>query len=65
MKRDGEAGGRWWREMAVVRGEEVAVRRGEDEREEGGSEMEEAREEGAGAKGVVRKEGEREGFTNS
>lgn len=33
--------------------------------EEGGSEMEEVREEDGGAKGVERKEGEREGFTNS
>lgn len=60
-----EAGGRGWREMVGVRGEEVVVRRGEEEREEGGSEMVEVRLEGGGAKGVDRKEGEREGFTNS
>lgn len=65
VKRDEDAGGRGWREMAGVRGEEVGVRRGEEEREVGGSEMEEVREEGGGAKGVERKEGEREGFTSS
>lgn len=66
VKRDEEAGGRGWREMAGVRGEEVVVRRAEEERdEEGGSAMVEAREEDGGAKGVERKEGEREGFTSS
>lgn len=43
----------------------MVVRRGEEGRDEGGSEMVEVREEGGGAKGVERKEGEREGFTNS
>lgn len=65
VKRDEEAGGRGWREMVGVRGEEVVVRRGLEEREEGGSEMVVVRVEGGGAKGVERKEGEREGFTNS
>lgn len=69
VKRDEEAGGRGWREMAGVRGEEVVVRRAEDGREEGGSGMvevrEEVREEAGGAKGVERKVGEREGFTSS
>ncbi len=67
MKSDEEAEGRGCgcREMAGVRGEEEVVSSGEDEREEGGSEMLEVREEGGGAKGVERKEGEREGFTNS
>lgn len=65
VKRDEEAGGRGWREMAGVRGEEVVVRRAEEEREEGGSEMVEAREEAGGTKGVERNEGEREGFISS
>ena len=61
VKRDEETGGRGWREIAAgVRGEEVVVRRGEDEREEGGSEMVEVREEGGGANGVERKEYMRE-----
>lgn len=58
--------------MAGERGEEVGVKMGVEEREEGvsemeegGSEMEEVREEDGGTKGVERKEGEREGFTNS
>lgn len=34
VKRDEVAGGRGWREMAGERGEEVGVRRGEEEREE-------------------------------
>lgn len=46
------------------RGEE-AREEGVSEMEEGGSEMEEVREEDGGGKGVGRKEGEREGFTNS
>lgn len=51
--------------MVGVRGEEVVVSRGEEEREQGGSEMEEVREVGGGGKGAERKEGEREGFANS
>lgn len=46
VKRDEEVGGRGWREMVGVRGEEVGVRRGEEERDEEGSEMVEVREEG-------------------
>lgn len=65
VKREEEVGGRGWREMAGVRGDEVVVRRGEEEREDGGSEMVDVREEGGGAKGVARKVGEREGFTSS
>ena len=65
VKRDEEAERRGWREIVGVRGEEAGVRRGEDEREEGASEMEVVRVEGGGAKAVERKEGEREGFTNS
>lgn len=62
VKRDDEVG---WREMVEVRGEEVRERRGEDESGVGGSEMVEVREEGGGAKGLERKDGAREGLTNS
>ena len=48
--------------MAGVRGVEGVESRGEEGREQGGSEMEEV---GGGAKGVERKEGEREGFASS
>lgn len=65
VNRDEEVGGRGWREMAAVRGDEVVVRRGEEEREDGGSEIGDVREEGGGVKGVERKEGEREGLTSS
>lgn len=65
VNRDEVVGGRGWREMAGVRGDEAGVRRGEVEREDGGSEIVDVREEGGGAKGVERKEGEREGFTRS
>lgn len=57
VKRDVVAGGRGWREMAGVRGEEV--------REDAGREMEAVRVVEGGAKGADRKEGEREGFTSS
>lgn len=64
-KRDEEAGGRGCREMAGVRGEEVGVRRGEEERVGGESVMVEVSEEGEGQKGAERKEVDRDGFTNS
>lgn len=51
--------------MEGGRGEEVVGRSDEGDREEGGSERVEVREEGGGAKGVDRKEGETEGFANS
>lgn len=65
VKRVEVAGGRGWREMAGVRCEEVGVRRGVEDREQGGSEMDGGREAGGEAKGVERKEGEREGLTSS
>lgn len=65
VKRDEDAGGRGWREMAGASGEEAVVRSGEEGREVGGSEMVGVREEAGGAKVVERKEGEREGFPSS
>lgn len=65
VKRDEEDGGREWREMVGVRGEEVCERRGEEEREEGGREIGGGRGEEGEAKGEERKEGDREGFTSS
>lgn len=51
--------------MGRARGEEVRLRRGGEEREAGGSDMAEVREQGGGAKGGERKDGEREGFAIS
>lgn len=65
VKRDADAGGRGWREMAVVRGEEVGERRDGEEREEEGREMAGDRGEGGEVKGAERKEGLREGFPRS
>lgn len=65
VKRGEVAGGRGWIEIAGVRGEVVGVRRWEEDREDGGSEMEGVSEEDGEAKGVGRNEGEREGFAGS
>lgn len=68
MKRDEVAGGgRGWREMAGVSGEEPLVKRGEEERLVGESERAGLRgeEEVAAEKVLVRKEGEREGLARS
>lgn len=65
VKSGADAGGRGWREMPGVRGEEVGERREGEERAEEGREMAGDRGEGGEAKGVERKEGLREAFPSS